>query len=175
MKRFIIKLQIILLTFAIGVFTAWFWTQFSQFEIASTSLSDVSLIWRAPKSFILNVLPNDEINDGVKIHLVKTGDDESGKYIELRAENTSREAVYFSGYDFDSPCTFKIKSQTQEDENRCFCGVGLERQTLLTGETTIFRARPLFEAEKIKVGFEFNFGKIEERLTFWSDEITLSK
>ena len=175
MKQFSRKFQILILTFAIGVFKAWFWSQFSQFTLSSASLSDVSLLWRGQKSFIIYSLPTTKLSHSVRISFVKTGEDEVGKFIELRAENMSREAVYFSGYDINSPCSFKAKSETQEEENRCFCGVGLERQTLLTGESTIFRARPLFDAEKIRVGFEFKVKTNELVQTFWSGEITLSK
>jgi hypothetical protein len=175
MKHFSRKFQILLLTFAIGVFAAWFWAQFSQFTLSSASHSNVSLLWRSQKSFVIYSLPTTKLSDSVKISFVKTGEDQIGKYIELRAENMSREAVYFSGYDIDSPCSLKVKSETQEEENKCECGVGLGRQTLLTGESTIFRARPLFEAEKIRVGFEFKAKTNESVQTFWSEEITLSK
>jgi hypothetical protein len=175
MKHFYRKFQALILTFTIGIFVVWYWTQFSQFDISSTSLSDISLIWRVPKSFVTYSLSNTKFKEQVKISLIETGEDSLGKYIVLQAENMSQEALYFRGYSINSPCLFRVKSETQVVENRCFCGVGLERQTLLTGESATFRVRPLFEAEKIRVGFEFKVKIDEPAQTFWSDEITLSK
>lgn len=174
MKRFFFKLQIAILTFALGLFATWFWLQFSQFTIASISLHNVSLIWRVQHSAANFALPNTKFKDGIMITFEKVETDEDGEHLILRAQNTSREAVYFSGYGLDDPCSFKYQTATgEEHQSNCECGSGLSRQILLSGESTRFKLP--FAAENIKVGYTFRVRNNEPAQTFWSEEIHFPK
>ena len=176
MKRFFQKFRIFLLAFALGIGTTWFYLQFSQFTLANASLTDISLLWRVQKSFVVFNLPTTTLTDSVKIFAAEIGSTvDDGKFVRLRVENMSREAVYFSGYGIESPCSYIIKSAAQEEKSNCDCGTGLERQILLTGESTVFTVKPLFNAEKVKVGFYFRVKSNEPAQIYWSEEITLDK
>lgn len=176
MKQFSLRFPTLLLTFTLGICATWFCLQFSQFTLIDASRSDISLIWRGPKSFVMFALPTTKLKNSVKVSFVRSGTDENGQFIELRAENMSWKAVYFYGYDINHPCSYKVQSeQGQERTNNCTCPIGIERHMLLTGESTVYRIKPPLDAKKVKVGFDFSIKSRQPLQTFWSGEITLSK
>lgn len=127
-----------------------------------------------PKSFITFVFSKENANRDLKVsvaEVVTISDKE--KRIRLRVENMSREAVYFSGYSLESPCTSVTKSNNREEEDSCECGTGLGRQVLLSGESTIFTIRPLNNAENVEFGFYFSVNGKKSKI-YWSESVSLS-
>lgn len=176
MNQMCFKVKTTLLTFASGLFAAWFFMQFSQFTFAGFSISDISLFWRAQKSFLIYSLPTTKFDESLKISVIEIIDkNETDKQIKFRIENMSRTAVFYSGYSSSNICAYIVKSESREYKEVCECGFGLERQTLLTGESTVFTAISPVDNEKFRVGFYFKLKNDQPARIFWSDEVNLSE
>lgn len=178
------KIKISLLAFVSGLFLTWFFMQFSQFTSSSISTSDVTLLWRAPSSFLIYSLPATKFDENPEISVIEVSDKsviEAGdkyktiKEIKLHVKNMSRESVEYSGHSLSNVCSYIVKSETQEYKQVCECGTGLERQMLLTGESTTFTAYSEIKDEKVKVGFYLSAKSDEPSQIFWSDEVNLSE
>ena len=152
MKNLKIKLFVAILAFIIGVVGVW------AIGVISSSFLFVELdpwmeIDPAPTNepFVEQAFGNVEVRFKRRLKI------EGENYAEFEIINHHRLPVGYIGYGRDSYCTTAVQiNNTVEQNNQCWCGTGLEMQTLRTDETALYQVsesevRQLLKKEKRKI------------------------
>ncbi len=158
MKRLTLSLSLALLTFAAGVAMTWGYYQISSVFSA--------------KKVVNSRLMESRLKGDLEVEFLRFTETEYGKYAEFEVTNGSSETAYYWGYSKDSHCSDLIRQGRKvEQVSFCWCGTGLEEQSLKTGERAKFGVRIPDNKEAFEVGFDFIAGKKRLKRTVWSKEV----
>ncbi len=180
MKNLKIKFFIAVLAFTIGIGGVL------ANDVLSSSFLFVEVDpWMEIDAAPINEQLVEQAFGNIEIHFKQYLKIEGENYAEFEIVNHQRLPVGYIGYGKDSYCTTAVKlNHRVEQNNQCWCGTGLERQTLRAGETALYQVsesevRHLLKKDKGKfktqVGFEFLVGAERRKELVWSEEVSFPK
>jgi hypothetical protein len=115
---------------------------------------------------------NARLEGNLEVTFIQLAEDTYGKYALFEVTNGGSETAYYYGYGKTSHCSELVRQGFQIDlSDHCWCGTGLEEQSLKPGESEIFRVRIRNPNYVFEVGFDFSFGEQRQRKTIWSRTI----
>ena len=116
--------------------------------------------------------PTLELRSGLDVHFLELNLTEHGPLAKFRVSNRSSETAYYPGYSKDTHCADLIRYDFKiEKASHCWCGTGLEEQSLEAGESVEFVVGIPNAKVPFAVGFDFGIGQERVRMTFWSKQI----
>jgi hypothetical protein len=157
-KRLTILLGFAVLTFMAGLAADWgFYRIADSLYVVENGSSGTSVI-----------RPGSEI----RVKLLTLTETQDGLVGEFEVSNLGSETAYYFGYGKESHCAELISYYfTVERLSNCWCGTGLEDQSLASGETVKFEVAVKEARHPFGIGFTFEMGEERAARTFWSEHI----
>ena len=169
MKHISFRFSLTLLTFILGVSSAWTHARISWAQMTGLGSASTSETGSTPAS------PSSPASaESVKITLARSYKDEYGM---VRAEfdvfNGGGEPLYYQGYGDGLNVSWSVRRGSRSHRFSPFCvsGMGVAERELSPGGSVRFEAVIGREAGVVQVGYDFDAGEQRLRQTIWSQDI----
>lgn len=169
MKRISLQLGMALLTFLIGVGTAWSYMHILQPMLNASQRRPVSEDSIPPAR-----VSSGSASKAVKISLTRSYRSEDGLiHAEFEVVNVSGELLYYRGYSKGENMFWSVRRGKTSTRFSPFCGTGLSDRELLPRESTKFQVVVGHTDGSVEIGFDFLVGEKRLRQTIWSGTVDI--